>query len=99
MTDKEIIVWKVKIGLGDEGLRFLSSIGVPYTTFLDASSLSDSDQKDPTKVWKLFENQMKVTVNFRIACTQAQMCEFSDAEMQDRIIELVIAGTRMEVFR
>ena len=31
--------------------------------------------------------------------TQAQMCEFEDKEMQERIIELVIAGTKMEVFR
>ena len=33
------------------------------------------------------------------ARTQAQMCEFEDKEMQERIIELVIAGTKMEVFR
>ena len=30
------------------------------------------------------------------ARTQAQMCEFEDKEMQERI---VIAGTKMEVFR
>ena len=33
------------------------------------------------------------------ARTQAQMCEFEDKEMQERIIELLIAGTKMEVFR
>ena len=33
------------------------------------------------------------------ARTQAQMCEFEDEEMQERIIELVIAETKMEVFR
>ena len=33
------------------------------------------------------------------ARTQAHMCEFEDNEMQERIIELVIAGTKMEVFR
>ena len=33
------------------------------------------------------------------ARTQTQMCEFSDAEMEDRIIELVTTGSRMEVFR
>ncbi|KAI0228605.1 hypothetical protein LSAT2_020948, partial [Lamellibrachia satsuma] len=32
------------------------------------------------------------------ARTQAQLCEFTEKEMQDRIIELVIAGTRMEIF-
>ena len=33
------------------------------------------------------------------ARTQAQMSEFEDKEMQELIIELVIAGTKMEVFR
>ena len=31
--------------------------------------------------------------------TQAHMCEFEDKKMQERIIELVIAGTKIEVFR
>ena len=97
-------------GVGDEGLRRLN-----------ASGLSDVEQKNPAKLWSLFETQLKVAVNFRIhrlslmqyrqkeeesldefvtrARTQAQMCEFEDKEMQERIIELVIAGTKMEVFR
>ena len=33
------------------------------------------------------------------ARTQAQMCEFNDTEMPERIIKLVIAGIRMEDFR
>ena len=110
VTENERIARKIKIGVGDEGLRRLN-----------ASGLSDVEQKNPAKLWSLFEKQLKVAVNFRIHClslmqyrqkeeesldefvtrarTQAQMCEFEDKEMQERIIELVIAGTKMEVFR
>ena len=33
------------------------------------------------------------------ARTQAHICAFEDNEMQERIIALVIAGTKLEVFR
>ena len=110
VTENERIARKFKIGVGDEVLRRLN-----------ASGLSDIEQKNPAKLWSLFETQLKVAVNFRIhrlclmqyrqkeaesldefvtrARTQAHMCEFEDKEMQERIIELVIAGTKMEVFR
>ena len=110
VTNNEKIAGKIKIGLGDEGLRRLN-----------ASGLTDDDQKDTAKLWELFETQLKVAVNFRIqrlslmqyrqksdesldefvtrARAQAQLCEFTEKEMQDRIIELVIAGTRMEIVR
>ena len=110
VTENERIARKIKIGMGDEGLRRLN-----------ASGLSDVEQKNPAKLWSLFETQLKVAVNFRIhrlslmqyrqkedesldefvtrARTQAQMCEFEDKEMQERIIELIIAGTKLEVFR
>ena len=110
VTENERIARKIKIGVGDEGLRRLN-----------ASGLSDVEQKNPAKLWSLFETQLKVAVNFCIhrlslmqyrqkeeesldefvtgVRTQAHMCEFEDKEMQERIIELVIAGTKMEVFR
>ena len=34
-----------------------------------------------------------------LARTQGQMCESDDKGMQERIIEIVFAGTKMEVFR
>ena len=108
VTENERIACKIKIGVGDEGLRRLNASGL-------------SKQKNSAKLWSLFEMQLKVAVNFSInrlslmqyrqkeeesldefvtrARTQTQMCEFEDKEMQERIIELVIAGTRMEVFR
>ena len=110
VTENERIPRKIKIAVGDEVLRRLN-----------ASGLWDVEQKNPAKLWSLFETQLKVAVKCRIhrlslmqyrqkedesldefvtrARTQAQMCEFEDKEMQERIIELVIAGTKMEVFR
>lgn len=110
VTDSAQIARKIKIGLGNKGLRRLN-----------ASGLRETDLKVPSKIWAFFEAQLQVTVNFRIqrlllmqmrqrsdeglddfitrARTQAQRCEFTDAELQERIIELIIAGTHMELYR
>ena len=111
VTDKVKLARKLKIGLGDEGLRRLN-----------ASGLSEADLKDPDKIWGFFEAQLNVTIHFRVhrltlmndyaqttdetldefvsrARTQALLCEFADAELQECVIELVIASTPMEPFR
>ena len=98
VTDSGKVARKIKIGIGDEGLRRLN-----------ASGLTDEDQTDPDKIWKFFEDQLNVTVNFRVhhltlmndfrqnpeesldefvsrARTQALLCEFTDAELQERVI-------------
>ena len=89
VTNDEKIARKIKIGVGDEGLRRLN-----------ASGLSDADQKKRAEIWNFFEVQLNVDVNFCIhslnlmqycqkedetldefvtqARTQAQMCEFKD---------------------
>ena len=104
------IAWKIKIGLDDEGLRRLN-----------ASTLTEKDKKLPAKIWKFFEDQLRVSVNFRIHRLSlmqyrqkegesldefitrtrilGQQCEFTEAELQERIIKLVIASTPMEPFR
>ena len=46
---------KIKIAVGNEGLRRLN-----------ASSLSNDDQQNPAKLWSTLEDQLKVRVNFRI---------------------------------
>ncbi|XP_033105044.1 uncharacterized protein LOC117107452 [Anneissia japonica] len=46
---------KIKIALGNEGLRKINTSG-----------LSGTDQEDPTKICEIFDNQLKVKVNFRI---------------------------------
>ena len=110
VTDEASIARKIIIGIGDEGLRRLN-----------ASGLTTEQLKKPAEIWKFFENQLQVKINFRIqrlllmqmrqkvseclddfitrARAQAMKCEFSDAELQERIIELVIAGTSNELFR
>ena len=104
------IARKIKIGIGDEGLRRLN-----------ASGLTEEQLKDPERIWSFFEDHLRVNINFRIqrlilmqmrqrteeclddfvtrARTQALHCEFDDRDLQERIIELVIAGTPIELFR
>lgn len=110
MQDPKKVARKIQIGINDEGLRRLN-----------ASSLSEVDKEDPAKLWKFFEDQLRVSVNFRIqrlalmqyrqqegeslddfvtrARTLGQQCEFKEEELQERIIELIIASTPMEPFR
>ncbi|KAJ8046317.1 hypothetical protein HOLleu_04951 [Holothuria leucospilota] len=101
---------KIKIAVGNEGLKKIN-----------ASGLSVEDQNDPVKLWSLFEDQLKVKVNFRIhrlelirykegkqeslddfinRCRQkAAECDFNQNEIAERIIELVIASTPFVTFQ
>ena len=55
VTDNQKKANKIQIYIGTEGLRRLN-----------ASGLSVAEKKDPGKLWDLFENQLKIKVNFRI---------------------------------
>ena len=55
VTDGEKVAVKITLALGTEGLKKMN-----------ASSLSDEDKNDPEKIWKLFEDQLNLHVNFRI---------------------------------
>ena len=46
---------KIQIAVGNEGLKRINTSG-----------LSDEDQKEPEKLWNLFEEQLSIKVNFRI---------------------------------
>ena len=46
---------KIQIAVGTEGLQRLNT-----------STLTDEDNKDPTKIYKLFDDQLGIKVNFRI---------------------------------
>ncbi|KAJ8037799.1 hypothetical protein HOLleu_18705 [Holothuria leucospilota] len=107
-TSKQAI--KIKIAVGNTGLRTINSSG-----------LTAQDQTDPTKLWNLFESQLKIKVNFRIhrlelmnfrqkqnetldefvnRCRhKAKECDFTDDELSERIIELVIASAKCESFQ
>ncbi len=55
ITDKEKQAIKIRRAVGAEGLRRIGK-----------SSLTSKDQKDPQKIWQLFDKQIKVRVNFRV---------------------------------
>ena len=98
------IARKIMIGIDDEGLKRLN-----------ASNLTEEDKEKPAKLWKFFEDQLRVSVNFRIhrlalmqyrqqegesldefvthARTLGQQCNFEEKDLQERIIELIIAST------
>ncbi len=46
---------KIQIAVGSEGMQRLN-----------ASTLTDEDKKDPTKIYKLFDDLLDIKVNFRI---------------------------------
>ena len=107
ITDKAKQSVKIRLAVGTDGLRKIN-----------ASGLSEGDEKDPDKLWKLFEYQLNLHVNFRIhrmelmrfrqkpeesidefvnRCrTKARECDFEEGELAERIIELVIASTKIE---
>ena len=110
VTDSTKIARKIKIGLGDECLSRLNTSG-----------LSEDDKKRPDMLWKFFEKQLHISVNFRIHClalmqyrqkegeslddfvnharSLAQQCNFTEENLQERLIELIIASTPMESYR
>ena len=55
VKDPRKIAVKIKIAIGNEGLKRLN-----------ASNLSDVDQNDPPKIWALFTDQLQIKVNVRI---------------------------------
>lgn len=112
VTDETKKATKIKIALGDEGIRRIL-----------ASGLSEADQADPKKIWSLIETEVDATtkINFRVhrlefsSYTQkpdeslsqylsrlrekATKCEFEPAELNERLIEMVILSTPYEDFR
>ena len=53
VTENKKKAIKIKIAVGNEGLRRIN-----------ASGLSEADQEKPQELWKLFEKQIKVNINF-----------------------------------
>ena len=103
---------KLKIAIGDEGMRRLLSSG-----------LSEADKKKPDKIFELLENQLdaSVKINFRVHRLEfaqirqksdetindfvsrlrekASKCEFGDDELNQRLIEMVILSTPYDDLR
>ena len=101
---------KIKIAVGNEGLRRIN-----------ASGLSNDDQENPALLWSTLEGQLKVKLNFRIhrlelmryrqhsgetidefvnRCrSKAKECDFTENELSERVTELVIASTPNEAFQ
>ncbi|XP_063956823.1 uncharacterized protein LOC135154503 [Lytechinus pictus] len=104
ITDQRKVSMKIKIAVGNEGLRRIN-----------ASGLSETDKEKPQELWRLLEAQLKVNINFRIhrlelmryrqktdetidefvtRCRdKAKNCDFEEAELNERIMEPVIAST------
>ena len=55
ITDDVAKAWNICQGIGDEGLKRLN-----------ASNLTEAQKEDPRDLWTLFENYLKVNVNFRL---------------------------------
>ncbi len=112
VTDPVKKATKIKIAIGDEGIRRIL-----------ASGLDTTEQKDPTKVWQLLEDQLdaSVKINYRVHRLEfshmrqkpeetisdymsrmrekAAKCEFSTTELNERLIEMIILSTPFEDLR
>ena len=112
ITDNTKKATKIKLAVGDEGMRRILSSG-----------LTDAQQNMPDELWTLFETQVdaSVKINFRVHRLEfstmkmkaneyitdfvsrlrekALKCEFTDNELNERLIEMVILHTTFEEFR
>ena len=110
ITDDDRTATKIQIAVGNEGLKRIN-----------ASGLSEEDKKIPEKLWSLFENQLKIKVNFRIHSLEqmkfkqkqnesidyfvnrcrikGKECDFTEPELAERVIELVINSTPIDAFQ
>ena len=53
MKEGTKIARKIMLGIDDEGLKRLN-----------ASNLIEDDKEKPAKLWKVFEDQLRVSINF-----------------------------------
>lgn len=112
VTDETKQATKIKIALGDEGMRRIL-----------ASGLTETEQKIPARVWTLIESEVdaSVKINFRVHRLEfanmkqkteetisqflsrlrekATKCECETAELNERLIEMVILSTPHDEFR
>lgn len=110
ITDKAKRARKICRGIGDKGLKSLN-----------ASGLTEESKRKPEELWKFFEGQLKLNLNFRIhrlhlmqyrqrpnesiddfmtrAETLALRCQFTKDELNECLIELIIASTPHDALR
>ena len=75
VTDKAKSAVKIKIAVGNSGLKKINNSG-----------LSEADQKDPENLWKIFEDQLKVHVNFRVHRLELMKYKQSEKETIDDFV-------------
>ena len=117
LEDKEIDdltkqATKIKIAVGDEGIRQIL-----------VSGFTEEQQRDPRQLWNLLEEQLdaSVKINYRVhrlelsqmkqkpeetitdyvsrLCEKITKCEFDNAVLNERLIEMIIWTTPFEEFR
>ena len=66
---------KIQIAVGTEGMQRLN-----------ASTLTDEDKKDPTKIYKLFDDQLDIKVNFRIPRMELMTFRQNEHETTDEFV-------------
>lgn len=107
VTDEGKQATKIKIAIGDEGMRRIL-----------ASGLTPAQQRDPEEIWTLLKEQVdaSVKINHRVHRLEfthlkqkpdetitdyvsrlrekAAKCEFDKPELNERLIEMIIWSTR-----
>ena len=49
-----------------QAIQIQIAVGIEGLQRINASTLTDEDKKDPAKIYKLFDDQLDIKVNFRI---------------------------------
>ena len=78
---------EIQIYVGTEGLQRLN-----------ASTLMDEDKKDPTKICKLFDDQLDVKVNFRIHRMELMTFRQNKHETTDEFVNRAATGRAQRQF-
>ncbi len=110
IVDDAKIALKIKRGLGNEGLRRLNASGLSQADLSNPAIIWDYFEKQLKlqvnfRVYRLElmqyrQNSSESIDEFVTRCkTLALKCEFEDAELQERILELLIASTPFEAFQ
>ena len=104
ITDAEVISRKIRRGIGDEGLKRLNASGltddekkVPqnlWTFFENTLRVNINFRIHRLQLMHYRQGADESTDSFITrARTQASRCDFTDGELQERLLELIIAST------
>ena len=69
-----------------QAIKIQTAVGTEGLQRLNASTLTDEDKKDPTKIYKLFDDQLDIKVNFRLHRMELMTFRQNEHETTDEVV-------------